>query len=463
MFVEKSGLGPFDGVRISVDAGGRVEVVTGSPRSAKVETALAQICADALGAPLDAIRVFHGRTDQIAYGMGAFASRVTVMAGSATHLAATRLRERALEIGGALLQLRPEALEIERGHIAARCPGRCFDHARRRGARAGARRAVRRRGGSRRGWFHADHMTYPYGLHVAVVRVDPDTGGVRVERCVVAYDIGRAVNPVLVEGQIAGGARRASARCSRSSCTTRTASRWRASFVDYLLATSAEVPPIEALVLEDAPSPLNPLGVKGAGEAASTASARRSRARWTTRSASQARSPGCRSRLAACTRCWPPGAHEPTPAGSRHQQDGMRPATSPHTASLVVLTLSNLGEPHQAMLKSTLKWRVAVDRHRKPDALARFAVDVMAAYPQQRPTIPLQQPANPACRRAASQGRLDHSPSSTAVISGLRRSLRLEPGLDRLADIRKQLIHGLALAGQPGSAGTSAKPPSSAS
>ena len=121
MFVEKSGLGPFDGVRISVDADGRVEVVTGVASVGQgVETVLAQICADALGAPLDAIRVVHGRTDQIADGMGAFASRVTVMAGSATHLAATRLRERALEIGGALLQLRPEALEIERGHIAAR-------------------------------------------------------------------------------------------------------------------------------------------------------------------------------------------------------------------------------------------------------------------------------------------------------------------------------------------------------
>ena len=273
MFVEKSGLGPFDGVRIAVDARGRVEVVTGVASVGQgVETALAQICADALGAPLDDIRVFHGRTDQIAYGMGAFASRVTVMAGSATHLAATRLRERALEIGGALLQLRPEDLEIEQGRIAARgaqdgASTTLADVARAL-APASPFAAGAQPGLHAEAWFHADHMTYPYGLHAAVVRVDPDTGGVRVERCVVAYDIGRAVNPVLVEGQIAGGAAQGIGGALLEEFVYDAHGQpLAASFVDYLLPTSAEVPPIEALVLEDAPSPLNPLGVKGAGEA----------------------------------------------------------------------------------------------------------------------------------------------------------------------------------------------------
>ena len=273
MFVEKSGLGPFDGVRIAVDARGRVEVVTGVASVGQgVETALAQICADALGAPLDDIRVFHGRTDQIAYGMGAFASRVTVMAGSATHLAATRLRERALEIGGALLQLRPESLEIEQGRIAARgaqdgASTTLADVARAL-APASPFAAGAEPGLHAEAWFHADHMTYPYGLHAVVVRVDPDTGGVRVERCVVAYDIGRAVNPVLVEGQIAGGAAQGIGGALLEEFVYDAHGQpLAASFVDYLLPTSAEVPPIEALVLEDAPSPLNPLGVKGAGEA----------------------------------------------------------------------------------------------------------------------------------------------------------------------------------------------------
>jgi CO/xanthine dehydrogenase Mo-binding subunit len=111
-------------------------------------------------------------------------------------------------------------------------------------------------------------MTYPYGLHAAIVRVDPDTGGVKVERCVVAYDVGRAVNPVLVEGQIAGGAAQGiGGALFEEFVYDAHGQPLAASFVDYLLPTSAEVPPVEALVLEDAPSPLNPLGVKGAGEA----------------------------------------------------------------------------------------------------------------------------------------------------------------------------------------------------
>jgi CO/xanthine dehydrogenase Mo-binding subunit len=273
MFVEKSGLGPFDGVRIAVDAGGRVEVVTGVASVGQgVETALAQICADALGAPLDDIRVFHGRTDQIAYGMGAFASRVTVMAGSATHLAATRLRQRALEVGGALLQLRPDDLELAQGRIAVPGtpdgPSTTLAEVARALAPASPFAAGTVPGLHAEAWFQADHMTYPYGLHAAVVRVDPDTGGVQVERCVVAYDVGRVVNPVLIEGQIAGGAAQGiGGALFEEFVYDAHGQPLAASFVDYLLPTSAEVPPVEALVLEDAPSPLNPLGVKGAGEA----------------------------------------------------------------------------------------------------------------------------------------------------------------------------------------------------
>jgi carbon-monoxide dehydrogenase large subunit len=117
-------------------------------------------------------------------------------------------------------------------------------------------------------------MTYPYGVHVAVVRIDEGTGQVVLERYLVGYDVGRALNPMLVEGQIAGGAVQgiggALYECFLYSdegqplCTT---------FMDYLLPTMADVPPIEVLVTEDAPSPQNPLGVKGAGEGGVTAAA----------------------------------------------------------------------------------------------------------------------------------------------------------------------------------------------
>src|SRR4029079_1226759 len=118
MFVEKSGLGPFDGVRVTVDTSGAVEVVTGAASIGQgVETVIAQICSDALGVDYRRIRVVHGQTDQIAYGMGAFASRVTVMTGEATRLAALKVRAKSIEIAAELLQAPPDSLDILDGKV----------------------------------------------------------------------------------------------------------------------------------------------------------------------------------------------------------------------------------------------------------------------------------------------------------------------------------------------------------
>ena len=118
MFVEKSGLGPFDTVRIEVKPDGAVEVVTGVASIGQgVETVIAQICADTLGVDYADIRVIHGQTDRIARGMGAFASRVTVMCGEATRLAATKLRTRVLQAAAELMQAPAAALDIVNGEI----------------------------------------------------------------------------------------------------------------------------------------------------------------------------------------------------------------------------------------------------------------------------------------------------------------------------------------------------------
>ena len=176
-FLEKSGLGPFDGVRISIDEGGGVEVVTGAASVGQgVETVLAQICADALGAAFDSIRVTHGQTDRIAYGMGAFASRVTVMTGSAVHLAAIRLRNEIEEVAGEMLQTDREILDIADGVISVRGspvgPSLTFAEVAQALGPTSPLAAERDPGLKAEGWFKTDHMTYPYGVHVAVVRVD---------------------------------------------------------------------------------------------------------------------------------------------------------------------------------------------------------------------------------------------------------------------------------------------------
>ncbi len=262
MFVEKSGLGPFDTVRVEVIPDGTVEVITGVASIGQgVETVIAQICADALGVDYAKIRVIHGQTDRIDKGMGAFASRVTVMCGEATRLAAVKLRETALRAAAELMQTEASALDIVDGEIV------------RTGVASGPSMPLAElartlpAGLSAEDTFESAHMVYPYGVHVAAVRVDADTGGVTIERYVIAYDIGKAVNPKLVEGQIAGGlAQGIGGALLEEFLYDENGEPLSVTFADYLMPTAREVPEISILVSEDAPSPLNPLGLKGAGE-----------------------------------------------------------------------------------------------------------------------------------------------------------------------------------------------------
>ena len=272
MFVEKSGLGPYDGVRVSIDASGAVEVVTGAASIGQgMETAIAQICADTLGVDYARVRVIHGQTDRIAFGLGAFASRVTVMTGEATRVAATKLRDKAIAAAAALLQSAPQALAIVDGKVVNRkvAHGPSIGL----GAVAAALSPGAKLVGdaapglSAEGWVEQSHMAYPYGVHIAVVRIDRDTGAVAVERYLVAYDIGRAVNPMLVEGQITGGfAQGLGGALFEEFVYDASGEPLSVSFADYLMPTAREIPPIQTLITEDAPSPLNPLGLKGAGE-----------------------------------------------------------------------------------------------------------------------------------------------------------------------------------------------------
>jgi CO/xanthine dehydrogenase Mo-binding subunit len=272
MFVEKSGLGPFDGVRVTVDESGAVEVVTGSASVGQgMETAMAQICADALGVDYADVRVVHGQTDRIAFGMGAFASRVTVMTGEATRVAAVKLRAKAIAAAAPLLQSAPEALDVVDGKVVskntARGPSVSLGEVARALAPTSKLLGDAMPGLSAEGWVQQDHMAYPYGVHLAVVRADRDTGAIIVERYLVAYDIGKAVNPMLVEGQITGGvAQGLGGALFEEFLYDPRGEPLSTTFADYLMPTAREVPPIETLISEDAPSPLNALGLKGAGE-----------------------------------------------------------------------------------------------------------------------------------------------------------------------------------------------------
>jgi CO/xanthine dehydrogenase Mo-binding subunit len=262
MFVEKSGLGPFDTVRVAVKPDGRIEVVTGVASIGQgVETVMAQIAADALGVDYAAINVVHGQTDRINQGSGAFASRVTVMCGEATRLAATKLHGKLLRIAAELMQTRADALDILNGEIvpSGGCAGPTMTLA--------ELAQTRPEEVSAEDTFESKHMVYPYGVHVAAVRVDAETGAVAIERYVIGYDVGKAVNPKLVEAQIAGGlAQGLGGALLEEFLYDDAGEPLSVTFADYLMPTSREVPEVSILITEDAPSPLNPMGLKGAGE-----------------------------------------------------------------------------------------------------------------------------------------------------------------------------------------------------
>lgn len=272
MFVEKSGLGPADGVKITVDTTGLVEVVTGAASVGQgMETVIAQICAETLGVDYRNVRVIHGQTNRIAYGYGAHASRVTVMTGEATRIAAEKLRSKALKVTAEALEVAQDTLDIDGGNVVANDDTSTvmmtLGEVAKRLDPASPTRGDLEPGLTAEGWFLNSHMNYPYGVHIATVCVDPETGGVTLERYLVAYDVGRAVNPMLIDGQIVGGLAQGLGGALLEEFTyDEQGQPLSVTFADYLMPTAKEMPFVQSLICEDAPSPLNPLGLKGAGE-----------------------------------------------------------------------------------------------------------------------------------------------------------------------------------------------------
>ena len=267
-FVERGGDGPFDDVRVEMDAGGTVEIITGVASVGQgVETVIAQICAETLGMDYAGITVTHGQTDRIARGQGARASRVTVMTGNATHKAAMGVRAMLLAKAAELLQSPVKTLDIVDGVIGV--GGRSGDGPSLTIAEAAAE-ILRHRDASRiavEETFENDRATYSFGAQLAAVTVDPLTAGVTVERFVVAYDIGRAVNPMLVEGQLVGGAVQGiGGALFEEFLYDENGQPLSVTFADYLMPTAAEVPDVECLVLEESPSTTNPLALKSSGD-----------------------------------------------------------------------------------------------------------------------------------------------------------------------------------------------------
>jgi len=272
-YVEGSGYGPHEGASIRIDHRGHVTVHTGAnPHGQGLETTLAQICADQLGVTPDDVTVRAGDTATIAFGVGTFASRSAVTAGSAVGIASRRLREKVLAVAGELLETDPSDLDLSDGRITARgVPERSVALAEvARAAAPGPRARVP--AGMEPGlevlhYYVPPTVTFGSGTHVAGVEVDEETGFVTLLRYATADDCGQMLNPTIVEGQVQGGVAHGIGNALLEEVAyDDDAQLLSGTYMDYLLPTSSDVPPIRVGHQEGFPSELNPFGIKGVGE-----------------------------------------------------------------------------------------------------------------------------------------------------------------------------------------------------
>ncbi|MGY1709033.1 aerobic carbon-monoxide dehydrogenase large subunit [Geodermatophilus sp. SYSU D00758] len=293
LYVEGTGPGPYEGGHVQVLGSGKVLVSTGlTSQGQGHETVFAQIVASELGVPIEDVEVTTGDTRRFGYAVGTFASRAAVMSGNAVALAARGVRQKALRIAADALEVDPEDLEIDEGLVQVKgTPGAsiplrtvavlsnplryAFDEA--------ARQATQFAGpaddskppvaeGDAPGLEHRDYYspirsTFASGAHAAVVEIDPETWEIDVVTYAVVHDCGNVVNPMIVEGQVHGGvAQGVGGALYERMAYDADGQLQNASFMDFLMPYASEVPDV-VIDHQETPSPLNPLGIKGAGEA----------------------------------------------------------------------------------------------------------------------------------------------------------------------------------------------------
>jgi len=270
--VESTGLGPYEGATVRIATNGKIVLYTGAtPQGQSHKTTLAQIAADPLGVSYEDVTVATADTKEIAFGVGTFAARTAVNAGSSAHIAAVEVAKKIKAIAADMMEVSPDDLELRDGFAEVRgVPGM------KKSFRDIAVKSIGMPGFSMAGglppglentaYFQPDQSTYSNGSHIAEVEVDIDTGAVKILRYTVVHDCGTVINPMVVEGQVVGGVAHGIGNALFERLIhDKGGEPQTVNFADYLLPTAPEMPPITVLHSET-PSPLNPLGLKGAGE-----------------------------------------------------------------------------------------------------------------------------------------------------------------------------------------------------
>ena len=269
--VKGTGRGPFESGTVKVSPAGLVSVYTGALAMGQgLKTALAQICAEQLGVSASDVEVVCGDTRFVTMGLGGFASRQTVTAGSSVHLAAIQVRKKALKVASQILEASEDDLELRDGFVKVKGTDKQLslgDISRKlRGVPGYALPP-----GVEAGLEYSEHwqtevLAYSHSFHACEVEVDVQTGGVKLLRYVASQDSGKLINPMIVEGQLHGGITHGIGNALFEFMGyDEQAQPFTTTFADYLLPTATEIPDFEIL-FHESPAPFNPLGVKGVGE-----------------------------------------------------------------------------------------------------------------------------------------------------------------------------------------------------
>jgi carbon-monoxide dehydrogenase large subunit len=271
-YVEGTGIGPYEGARVTVETSGRVSVASGIGTQGQGHfTSFAQIVAEQLGVPIENVRLVTGDTAEFYWGAGTFASRGAVVAGNAIHAAAMAVRKKILQKAGDELEVDEEDLELVDGTVRIKgAPSTAIklgDLARRANPLRGAVKPGSEPGLEATDYFGPERGATASGVHAMILEVDTETMMVEIKRYVVVHDCGVVINPMILAGQIQGGVAQGIGNAFYEQLVwDENGQLLNASFMDYLLPSADTVPNIESDHVET-PSPLNPLGIKGAGEA----------------------------------------------------------------------------------------------------------------------------------------------------------------------------------------------------